>query len=263
MILEYGGLTVLSEIIKELPNEDLIYVGDAKHFPYGNKSKENIIKISKKNVNYLINRNVKAIIIACGTATSQALEELQKEYSIPILGIISPTVHNVINDKTEKIGVIATKGTIKSQAWEIEIKRKNPETTVINSAAPLLAPMAEEGWTANEVAKATIKEYMKVFKNENIEKLILGCTHYPLFEKIIKQELGNNVEIVNTGKEMAKYLKKYLFDNELNNKENNIGKKELNLTDTECNFIEIGKKILNEDIQINKICIETSYHKQK
>ena len=129
-----GGMTVLAEIAKELPNEDLIYLGDTKNFPYGDKSKENIIKISKKCVEFLISKNVKLIIIACGTATSQALEELRKEFTIPILGIISPTVDSIKKGVKESsksiIGVIATEGTIRSNKWEQELKEKIEDITV-------------------------------------------------------------------------------------------------------------------------------------
>ena len=113
--------------------------------------------------------------------------------------------------------------------------------------------MAEEGWTQNEVAKAAIKEYMKEFKNTQIEKLILGCTHYPLFEKIIKEELGEKIETINTGVQMAKYLEKYLKENQLENKKEHKGKYQINLTDTECNFINVAEKLLGQKITINKI----------
>ena len=167
-----GGLTVFSEIIKTLPNENIIYIGDTKRFPYGNKSKESIIQISKQIVNYLILQDVKLIVIACGTATSQALEELKKIYKIPIIGIIEPTIENCINENTSNIGIIATKGTIKSGEWKKQIKSKNSKIETISVETPLLAPMAEEGWTKNAVAKMAIKEYMKKFKNTKIKKLI-------------------------------------------------------------------------------------------
>lgn len=254
-----GGLTVLSEIIEELPNENIIYIGDTKRFPYGNKSKENIVQISKQIVNYLILQDVKLIVIACGTATSQALEELRKIYKIPIVGIIEPTIENCINDNTKSVGIIATKGTIRSNQWEKQIKQKNNNVQVISIETPLLASMAEEGWTNNDVAKAAIKEYMKKFRNSNIEKLILGCTHYPLFEELIKQELGNKVETINTGKQMAKYLKKYLEENKMfSNLQKDISsclqaQYNITLTDTECNFINIAEKLLNKRIKINKV----------
>ena len=248
-----GGLTVFSEITKELPNENIIYVGDTKRFPYGSKSKENIIQISKQIVNYLILEDVKLIVIACGTATSQALEELKKIYRIPIVGIIEPTIENCINENTKNVGIIATKGTIRSGEWEKQIKLKNKNIETISVETPLLASMAEEGWTENNVAKEAIKEYMREFKNTKIEKLILGCTHYPLFEKLITDELGSEVETINTGKQMAKYLKKYLQENNMLNQNKNNSEYIINLTDTETNFVNVAEKLLNKKIQINKL----------
>lgn len=186
-----GGMTVLKEIKKKFPNEDLIYLGDTKNFPYGDKSKETILKMSIKCVEFLIKNNVKLIIIACGTATSQALKELRNIYKIPIIGIITPTIINIkrnINpNKRNTIGVIATEGTIRSGKWEEELIEEIDNIAVINKACPLLAPMAEQGWTNNDVAKEAIKEYMKPFKEQKIDKLILGCTHYPLFKELIRR----------------------------------------------------------------------------
>lgn len=259
-----GGLTVFSEIAKKLPNENLIYLGDTKNFPYGDKSKETIIKISTKCSEFLIKNNVKAIIIACGTATSQALEELKITFKdIPIVGIINPTVvdikRNTDQAKNEKIGVIATEGTIRSNKWEEQLKEELDNVSVINQACPLLAPMAEQGWIDNKVASYAIEEYMKPFKNENISKIILGCTHYPLFKKLIQKELGNNVEIINTGEKMANYLQEYLVDYALENNKENVGKYKYYLTDTNNNFINVAKNLMQDSNikeKIKKVNIE-------
>lgn len=249
-----GGLTVFSEILKELPNEDIVYLGDTKNFPYGSKSKEAIIELSKKCVEFLISKNVKLIIIACGTATSQSLETLQKIYNVPIIGIIEPTIYSLKQEENniENIGVIATQGTIKSKAWEKCILDNLKNVKVYNKACSLLAPMAEEGWVNNEVAYYTIKEYMKDFNN--IDKLILGCTHYPLFKDLIQKELGEKVDIINTGEKLAKYLKSYLIENNMQNDDNLKPNYELFLTDTECNFINVANKLLQKSmINIEKI----------
>lgn len=258
-----GGMTVLAEIAKELPNEDLIYLGDTKNFPYGDKSKENIIRIAKKCVKFLVSKNVKLVIIACGTATSQALEELRKEFLVPILGIISPTIEsikeNVKQNSKPVIGVIATEGTIRSNKWEQELIEKIQNVTVINKACPLLAPMAEQGWTTNKVAEETIKEYISVFKDKNIDKLILGCTHYPLFKELIQKELGNDVEIINTGERIAKYITNYLNKQNAKNDKTNNADCEIYLTDTECNFINVAEKLLKDESvkdKISKVNIE-------
>ncbi len=251
-----GGLTVLEEIRKILPQEDIIYLGDTKRFPYGSKSKEAIIDISKKCTKFLEKENVKMIIIACGTATSQALEEIKKVSNIPVIGIIEPTVNYLMDKNYKKIGIIATNGTIKSGEWERKLKEKIKNIDVISKATPLLAPMAEQGWTENEVAKQTIKEYMKDLKD--IDTLILGCTHYPLFKSLIQNELGKDVKLINTGEMMANYIKKYLHCKNIQNDENNVGNYQIYLTDLEQGFINVAKKLLkdnNIEKNINKTLI--------
>ena len=210
-----GGITVLKEIYKQLPNEHLIYLGDTKNFPYGNKSKEEIIKFAIQNVEYLIKKNVKIIVIACGTATSQAIEILQNKFEIPIMGIIEPTVEYVKNKNYNKIGVIATEGTIRNGAWENKLKEKIQNIEVINKACPMLATIAEEGRATGEEGRKAIKEYMEIFKKNKINKIILGCTHFPIYEQVIRDELEYEVELINTGKTVAKYLEEYLNEKEL------------------------------------------------
>lgn len=244
-----GGLTVLKEVKKLLPNEEIIYLGDTKRFPYGSKSKESIIEISRNCVNYLVSKDVKLIIIACGTATSQSIDVLKKEFDIPIIGIIEPTIEYLKESVTEKekIGVIATQGTIRSKAWEMNILKSIKNSEVISQETPLLATMAEQGWTNNKVAKYTIKEYMKQFKKVN--RLILGCTHYPMFEELIRKELRRKVDIINTGEKVAIYVKKYLQDNDLQSDEKEK-KNTIYLTDTESNFVNIAKTLLQKEIKI-------------
>lgn len=246
-----GGLNVLKELRKELPDENFIYLGDTKRFPYGQKSAEAIIDISKQNVEFLISKNVKLVVIACGTATSQALNTLSGLYEVPIVGIIEPTVLNLknrIGDK-KRIGVIATKGTIRSGAWEKKILEYIPDSVVTNEEAPLLATMAEEGWINNKVAEYTIKEYMKLF--ENIDKLILGCTHYPLFRNLMQKELPDGVEIIDVGKEIAIFLKNEYSDIMSDNTD--LGNYEIYLTDKDENFAFIASSILNDKIVLKDI----------
>ncbi len=245
-----GGMTVLKEIKEKLPNEEIIYLGDTKRFPYGSKSKETIIELTKKGIEFLIEKNVKAIIIACGTATSQALDVVRKIYNIPIIGIIEPTVEYIQHKQNIKsVGIIATAGTIRSNGWEICIREKINNISVINKACPLLAPMAEEGWTDNEIAKLAVSEYLKDIGN--IDSLILGCTHYPLFEDVIKQVLGDKVEIINTGKMIANFMKQLLKDKDIENEELNNNCR-IYLTDVECNFVNVARKLIKEELMIDK-----------
>ena len=246
-----GGLTVYKEIRRKFPNENIIYLGDTKSFPYGSKSKENIINLTKQGIDFLISKNVKAIIIACGTATSQALEAVKNLYSIPIIGIIEPTVEYISNQPNIKsVGLVATSGTIRSNGWAKALLKYRPDINIINKPCPLLAPMAEEGWTDNDIAKLTVHEYMKGL--HDVDALILGCTHYPLFADIFKAELKPKAEIINTGTIIANNLQ-LILENALLNCNNTTGKSEIFLTDTECNFISVAKKLLSEkDININK-----------
>lgn len=245
-----GGMTVLKEIKEKLPNEKIIYLGDTKRFPYGSKSKETIIELTKKGIDFLIEKNVKAIIIACGTATSQALDVVRKIYNIPIIGIIEPTVEYIYHKQNIKsVGVIATAGTIRSNGWENSIKEKVNKISIINKACPLLAPMAEEGWTDNEIAKLAVSEYLKDMGN--IDSLILGCTHYPLFEDVIKEILGDKIEIINTGKMIANFMKQLLKDRDIENEELNNDCK-IYLTDIECNFVNVARKLIKEELIIDK-----------
>lgn len=241
-----GGLTVLKEVRKALPNEEIIYLGDTKNFPYGSKTKESIVEISKRCVEFLIKKNVKAIVIACGTATSQSLDVLQNIYDIPIIGIIEPTVKYIKESKIrefERIGVIATSGTIRSGAWEDRLRKEINNIDVVNVKAPLLATMAEEGWTNNKVAEYTIKEYMQCFKN--IDRLILGCTHYPLFEELIRRELHDDTEIINTGTIVSKYLKNYIDENKIES-DSELKDYKIYVTDLDNSFKDVADKLLGE-----------------
>lgn len=244
-----GGLTVLKEVKRLLPNEEIIYLGDTKRFPYGSKSKDAIVEASRNCIKYLIEKNVKLIVIACGTATSQSLDILKKEFDIPIIGIIEPTVDYLQKNvkSKETIGVIATQGTIRSNAWEEKVLEKLPNVEVKSQETPLLATMAEQGWINNKVAKYTIKEYMKCFKK--INRLVLGCTHYPLFELLIKRELSKKVDIINTGEKVASYLKEYLKNKKIENNKEIKGFK-IYLTDKETNFSNVAKKLLEQNVAI-------------
>ena len=244
-----GGLTVFTEIRKNLPNENVIYLGDTKNFPYGSKTKEEIIDFSIQNVKYLMEKGVKIIIIACGTATSQAIEILKQKYDIPIIGIIEPTIKYIKEQNYLKVGVIATEGTIRSGAWEKKLKQEIPDIEVVNKACPMLAEIAEEGKAQSNEGRAIIKEYMKPFKANNINKIILGCTHYPIYEQIIRDELEYEVELINTGETVARYVGELLKNNGLENKTTKQIEK-IYLTKPEDEFKRIAKDIMKVDIKI-------------
>ena len=236
-----GGIVVLSEIIKLLPNESFIYLGDTARFPYGSKSKENIIKYTKESIKFFKEKGVKAIVVACGTASSTLLEVLKENYDVPIIGVLEPVIKRLGNN--EKIGVMATSRTINEKAWDRLINDYYPRTKIIGVSCPILAPLAETGWTNNEIAKLTIKEYLKEFKTENISKLILGCTHYPLFKDLIKEELAG-VELIDLGEEVATYLKEFLTESEILNKDYGSTKYEIFLTDVDESYLKTFNNLL-------------------
>ena len=240
-----GGITVLKEIKEKLPEENIIYLGDTKNFPYGNKSKEDIIRFSIDNVQKLLKQNVKIIVIACGTATSQAIEILKEKFDIPIIGIIEPTVKYIKNQKFDKVGVIATEGTIKNGAWERKLKDQIPNIQVVNKACPMLATIAEEGKAKSKAGRKVIKEYMIPFKEKRVNKIILGCTHFPIYEQIIREELEYDVELINTGKFVSLELEQILKKNNLENDNFNKGNIIIDLTKQEEQFNVIAQNILD------------------
>lgn len=209
-----GGLTVASEVMKQLPNERIIYFGDTARVPYGNKSKKAIIKYSKQIVNFLLEKNVKGIVIACNTASAFALDEIISQVSIPIIGVIEPGAKTAAYvTKNNNIGIIGTKGTINSGMYQHLLNETNPEFVVHEKACPLFVPLVEEGWINDPITFDVARRYLEDFIEIDIDTLVLGCTHYPLLRDTIGSVLGEKVTLVNPAYETAKTLK-----NVLNNK---------------------------------------------
>lgn len=211
-----GGLTVAREIMRQLPNESIIYFGDTARVPYGSKSSGTIIKYSKQIVRFLQTKNVKAIVVACNTASALALSELQQEFDIPIIGVIIPGAKTAVsNTSTKRIGVIGTEGTIHSQIYTKVIHQFDPEAVVISKPCPLFVPLVEEGWLHDTVTDEVARRYLSEFDDKNIDSLILGCTHYPLLRNTIKKIMGEKVNLVNPAYETALSLRELLCANNL------------------------------------------------
>lgn len=236
-----GGLTVLKEYMKVMPNEDFIYFGDTAHLPYGDKSQEKIIEYSEDIVKFLISKNVKTIIIACGTASAMAYDYLKNKYDIEIRNIIIPTASIV---KEQNIGVIATKATINSNAWEKAIHTYNKAANITSVACPIFVPIIEENLVSNEGTRFYIKEYMNKLNipSSNISAIILGCTHYPLLKKQIQDEVGLDIKLIDIGEISAMDSLKYLDENKLRNDLSHIGTLELHSSDNFESFKETAKK---------------------
>ncbi|PIP19542.1 MAG: glutamate racemase [Candidatus Omnitrophica bacterium CG08_land_8_20_14_0_20_41_16] len=215
-----GGLTVVKELIRQLPYEDIVYFGDTARVPYGIKSKETVIRFSIENILFLLKYDVKLICIACNTVSSLALPEIKNHFRVPIIGVISPGAREaVIATKNKRIGVIGTKGTIKSRAYEDEIKQLDTKVKITAVACPLFVPFVEEGWLNGDVVLTVAKHYLKPLKDAGVDTLILGCTHYPLLKKVISGVMGKNVILIDSAKQVAMEVNKILAaDGLLNSK---------------------------------------------
>lgn len=243
-----GGLTVLKEIRKVLPNEEIYYLGDTARVPYGDKTKELIVRYSKQIVEFLIEKKVSAIVVACNTATSLALEELNETFKIPIIGVIDAGVKTALyTTKEKKVGVIGTAATIGSKKYEIEIKKKNSEIEVFSKACPLFVHAIEEGIIEGKLVDSIISMYLEDMKDK-IDTLVLGCTHYPLLKSSISK-LYPNIKIIDPAKETAKDLKIILEKENLLTVDNNIGKVNYFVTDGVQKFMEVGEMFLGENIE--------------
>lgn len=215
-----GGLTVVKEIMNQIPNEKIVYFGDTARVPYGSKSKDTVLRFSRQIVRFLRTQEVKAIVIACNTASAYALPDIEKEIDIPIIGVVRPGA-KVAAQVTQngKVGVIATEGTINSHIYADYIQEINAKTTVIGKACPLFVPLAEEGLWEDPVTDEIARRYLAELIDIGIDTLILGCTHYPLIRNTIGRIMGDQVELVNPAYETARELKELLQEKALLNDE--------------------------------------------
>lgn len=252
----FGGLTVLKEIINKLPEYEYIYLGDSARAPYGPRSQKEIYEFTRQAVEFLFKKGCELIIIACNTASSEALRKIQQEY-LPyhhpqkrVLGVIVPTAEAIFEEgKPKNIGVIGTEGTIKSQSYEREITKINPRVKISGRACPMIVPAIESGF-AGEHMTVVLKEYLDDFVG--IDTLILGCTHYAIVEDKIKKIIGNNVRVFNqskiTAEKLAGYLKRHP---ELEEKLTKSSSVKFYSTDVE-RFSDLGSKLMGEELDAKK-----------
>lgn len=243
-----GGLTVLKEIMKILPNENIVYFGDTARVPYGPRSKDTVMKYTFQAINFFLSKNVKAIVIACNTATARCLKEANEKYNIPILGVIEAGARTAAySTKNKVVGVIGTEGTIRSKAYNLEIGKIDKDIRIIDKACPLFVPIVEEGWSNTDIAELTAQRYLKELVDKNIDSLVLGCTHYPLLKRTIGKVVGEKVKLVNPAKETAKDLKKILESNNMVRQDKN-GKYEYYVSDIPEKFATIAEGFLKKEI---------------
>ena len=214
-----GGLTVAREIMRQIPNERIVYFGDTARVPYGSKSKDNIIKFSRQIIRFLQTENVKAIVIACNTASALALDEMQQEFDLPILGVVKPGAKVAVETTANKrIGLIGTEANIRCGVYTRYIKSLDDEAKVFEKACPLFVPLVEEGWLHDDITLQVASRYLEELKEKDIDTLIMGCTHYPLIRSTIRKVMGDKVNLVNPAYETAIELKNLLERDNLANK---------------------------------------------
>lgn len=207
-----GGLTVAHEIMRQLPHEKVVYVGDTARVPYGPKSPETVRRYARQIAQFLLAQDVKAIVVACNTATAHALEELKSDLEVPVVGVIEPGARAAVAaSHGGHIGVIGTSGTIRSHAYEKAIRALDPDAQISVRACPLFVPLVEEGWTDHPVTLQVAREYLAPLCAEGISALVLGCTHYPLLKNVLRRTLGSGVSLIDSAAETAAEIGRVLM----------------------------------------------------
>ena len=255
-----GGLTVVSEIMRQLPGENLVYFGDTARVPYGSKSKNTVLKYSKQIVRFLKMKNVKAIVIACNTASALALDEIAAQLDIPVIGVVKPGAKMAVETtKTGNVGVIGTESTIKSGIYNDYIRELNADITVVSKPCPLFVPLVEEGLLEDRVTDDIVGRYLRVMKEYKVDSLVLGCTHYPLISNAIERFMGKKVNLVNPAFETAKSLKELLTEKEMLNTDKGKPRYEYYVSDGVDKFISFADNVLPYHVTTTQIVDIESY----
>lgn len=240
-----GGLTVVRAVQELLPAEDILYLGDTARLPYGSKSPETIRHFADEDVRFLISRGVKAIVVACNTATAHALPQLIQQYRVPIIGVIEPGVEAALADpQASRIGIIATRGTIRSHAYQHALALRRTGLLIHGQATPLLVPFIEENWIEHPATREVLKTYLKPLIGKGIDTLLLACTHYPLLIPVLKELLPEEVRLVDSATTCAEHLKEEMTRLGLLAGDGREGRLELHLTDLSEQFEDLARQFL-------------------
>jgi len=253
-----GGLTVVKKIAEKMPNENIIYFGDTARVPYGTKSNSTVIEYSLQDAGFLVQKNVKLIVVACNTASSVALPALREKFDVPVIGMIFPGAALASKQSgTGKIGVIGTNATVNNKAYSNELLKIDSLFDIIEKACPLFVPLAEEGWVDHRATKLIAKEYLQELKDYRIDTLILGCTHYPLLTNVIKKAVGDGVKMIDSGTAAAITVEYYLINEGLRNYRETPGRYEYFVSDLPEKFKSVAERFLGKEIDsLKKVDIE-------
>lgn len=238
----------MQRIMEALPKENTVYLGDTARAPYGTKSVETVLRYSFENSNFLVEKGVKIVVVACNTSTAIALARLKDGLSVPVVGVIEPGVRKALTTtKNRKVGVIGTEATIQSGAYTQALRSRDPGIEVYSRACPLFVPLVEEGWTDNAVVEMTVQVYLGSLKRSGIDTLILGCTHYPLLKKAIRKFMGSAVRLVDSAEETAQEVQSLLRKGTA--KKRGKGVHSFFVTDAPDRFIKVGRRFLGEKVE--------------
>lgn len=245
-----GGLSVVRELRRQLPNERVVYFGDIARLPYGIKSAKQIREFSCENTEFLLKHKVKAVVVACNSSSSAAYSYLVKNYRLPIFDVIGPAADKAIHaSRSQRIGVIATQATVTSKAYETALRGRNKSVRVFSKACPLLVPLVEEGMLRGEVVEMTLKHYLKPLLKNRIDTLILGCTHYPLLRQVIQKTAGPSIRLIDSAPAAVGKLKDLLSQTGKLRNGNKKGCLQVYVSDLPNNFIPVGERFLGEPLK--------------
>ncbi|MBD3409455.1 MAG: glutamate racemase [Ignavibacteriales bacterium] len=254
-----GGLTVVKRLVEKLPNERFVYFGDTARVPYGAKSNETVIEYALQDARFLLSRNVKAIVVACNSASSVAIPALRAAFDVPVVGVIEPGARYAARRAPGgKIGVVGTRATIDNRAYSRALASVNPDVKIFEKACPLFVPLAEEGWIDEEVTRLVAEKYLAEFREKELDALILGCTHYPLLAAPIQAAVGENVALVDSGVAAAEATAQELTTLGLRSDFEGEGEREFFVSDVPTKFKEVAERFLGREIEkIRKVDLET------
>lgn len=245
-----GGLTVLRKLVELLPHEDFLYFGDTARVPYGNKSPETIVRYSKENTDFLLSRGVKMIVVACNTASAHAVIDLQDTYGVPVVDVIEPAVALAAAvTRSKRIAVLGTQATIISGIYPQKIKKSLPTAEVISVACPLFVPLVEEGFISHPATRLIASEYLKPVKSAGVDTVILGCTHYPMMQQRIEEELGGGVAVLDSASACAAKVLETLERLRIKRSPLQKGKRKYYVSDDTIKFQCLGEKFLGYPLE--------------
>ncbi len=245
-----GGLTVFRALARRLPKENLIYLGDTARVPYGTRSKETIERYALEDARFIESKQVKAIVIACNTASAMASNLLREACSVPVLGVIRPgSQEAILRTQNRRIGLIATEATVASGAYERAMRAQRDDLDILARACPLFVPLAEEGWAEHPVTAQVAEEYLQDFVASRIDTLVLGCTHYPILRAVIQQVMGEGVALIDSGEAVAEVVAKMLEEKNLNRESEAPRSESFYVTDSAARFRRVAEIFLGRSIE--------------